>query len=141
MSTSTLRRLIWTGGLVLTPFALACDFVSQLRFFTANDGTPARWDAAGATVEVPFELKRHIVFPMRVDGSEPLRFVLDTGAPITAIVGNTATERLGLELGASIDIGGSGSGRAPTGRITRGLTVSVADVHLDDQTAVVMPCP
>ena len=137
MRSSMLRRSVLAGLLLLAAWTLACDVVSQIRFFTANDGTPARWEADGGSVEVAFELNRLLVFPLRIDGSESLRFVLDTGSPITAIISNTATERLGLELGESIDIGGSGSGRDPTGRIARGLTVSVADVHLDEQTVVV----
>ena len=103
-----------TLGAVLLVLALAgCDTVATLRFMFANDGTETRWDSEANSIELPIELHPHVLVPVHVNDSEPFAFVLDTGAPVTGLIGNSRTERLQLPLGRRLAMGGSGSGATP----------------------------
>jgi hypothetical protein len=60
--------------------------------------------------EIPFELYHSRVFlQLRVNGSQPLWFVLDSGASVTVIDLERARS-LGLKLGAEIEVEGLGAG-------------------------------
>jgi hypothetical protein len=89
-------------------------------------------------VTLPLTLRIHAMVPVRVNGSEPLRFALDTGAPFPALVGRESTARLGLKPGLRVRLGGSGSGRDPYGHLVHGLTFSLGEMDLLDRTAAVM---
>ena len=131
--------------LVLTALALTalaptgCQLVNMSRLYLANDWTAHRWNTDQDKVDLPLRLDSHVLVPIRVNGSEPLDFVLDTGAPMTFLVGSERTRHLGLRLGSSVALGGSGTGSTPTGRMVRQLTVSVGSVDLLNQTAVLLP--
>jgi hypothetical protein len=85
-------------------------------------------------LRIPFELVGNLVcLKVRVNGSEPLSFVLDTGASATVLDSDQA-DRLGLQLekypftiaGAPADL-----------RRARGLSLSLPDLDLVDQTVAV----
>jgi len=83
---------------------------------------PPRTSAAPVTI--PFELaNRHIILKVRVNGSRPLSFVLDTGAD-SAIVMTDVAQELGLTLTGTVNVGGAGSG-SQTGAMVKGATWSL----------------
>jgi hypothetical protein len=91
---------------------------------------PASSNAAVA--RIPFELNGNVLFlPVRVNGSAPLWFVLDTGAH-GSLVNSTVAEALRLpKSGASTSHGAGGS--APGSRIPR-VTLDVGGARLADLT-------
>lgn len=64
-------------------------------------------------VEVPFEIERNLmVIPVSVNGSRPLRFVLDTGAQGTFIGKQEIADSLNLKITGKVGVRGAGGGGA-----------------------------
>jgi predicted aspartyl protease len=85
-------------------------------------------------VDLPVQLVNNLVLvSVRAGGSEPLSFILDTGASAT-VLNRTVAERLGLELHAGEDAK-TGGGSAQTASAT-GITLWVGNVSLADITTV-----
>ena len=75
-------------------------------------------------VTIPFELaNRHIVLKVRVNGSRPLSFVLDTGADAAIVMTDVAKE-LNLTLTGAVRVGGAGD-QQQTGSLVQGATWSL----------------
>lgn len=70
----------------------------------------SRQTARPAEVVIPFEkANKHILMKVRVNNSEPLWFILDTGDK-AAIIDLERAKSLGLKLQGEIQIGGAGAG-------------------------------
>lgn len=66
--------------------------------------------ADNATTVIPFELvNRHIFLKIKVNNSDPLWFIFDTGDTF-AIIDLERARSLGLELKGEINVGGAGAG-------------------------------
>ena len=66
---------------------------------------------------IPFELVvKHVLLPVRVNGSRPLQFLLDTGDKF-AIIDLDRARELGLSLKGEIRVGGAGSQVIPASRV------------------------
>jgi predicted aspartyl protease len=87
--------------------------------------------AAGQTVaQIPVELSGSQVFlRLRVNGSEPLWFGLDTGASAT-VINTTTAEALGLKLEGSHQTTGAG-GQAQSSTV-RGVRLDIGGARLED---------
>jgi hypothetical protein len=97
-------------------------FSGQTRS-TQSTATTAK---AKQPIEIPFELaNRHIMLKVKIDGSRPLSFVLDTGDKY-AIVDLDRAKELGLKLQGQIRMGGAGSG-TQTGAFVQGATFTIPD--------------
>ena len=131
----TFATLLLTGLLALG----GCSSVDALLIYYSNDRTDARWEATADEIRIPFTGGDHVTIPVRVNDSDTLNFVLDTGAPIIGLLGTDIAASIGATTGASVSVGGSGYGQSPTGSLVESLTVSVGETHLLDQTAVVVP--
>jgi hypothetical protein len=67
----------------------------------------------GKTVTFPFEWREGMIFiPVRLNGSKPLSFVLDSGSAKT-LVDRTLAASLGLKASGTGSIQGAGAGRIP----------------------------
>lgn len=67
----------------------------------------------GEETSFPFELKKGMIFlPVRVNGSKPLSFVLDTGSA-RMLVDRALANALGLRPGGQGSMQGAGAGRIP----------------------------
>ncbi|HEY0615555.1 MAG TPA: retropepsin-like aspartic protease [Candidatus Elarobacter sp.] len=75
------------------------------------------------------------VLPVSVDGSAPLRFVLDTGGQ--NVITPEAARRAGLEPAGSGTVGGAGSGLANV-RFASARTVRVGSAEMRDQPFLVL---
>ena len=84
--------------------------------------------------ELPVQLVNNLAFvSVRAGTSDPLSFILDTGASATVMI-RTVAERLGLDLQTGEDARtGGGSVQAAS---ATGITLSVGDVSLPDITIV-----
>jgi hypothetical protein len=94
-------------------------------------------DAAGA-VGIPFELSsNHIYLRVRVNGSEPLWFLFDTGAGTSAISSARAAA-LGLKTEGQLEARGSGEGTLAASYV-RDVTLAMPGVEVTRQTIVAIP--
>ena len=86
-----------------------------------------------APVRVPFAAVGNLVIvDVRLNGSRPLSFVLDTGAARMVVETKVSRE---LQLGEGDTIGGAGAGRIPVRRI-KGVDVEVGGVPSKDHEFV-----
>lgn len=113
---------------------------SPIGAYYANSFSSADWRSNTSVIEVPIsQSDRHIVIPVYLNGEGPFRFVLDTGAPMTAIFGSQRTEQLKLKAAGSIPVGGAGTGESVSGSIVNDVDIAIGDVTLNQQTLIVMP--
>jgi aspartyl protease/PDZ domain-containing protein len=105
-------------------------------------GSPVRSQPAlAARVTLPFELvMRHVIVKVRVNGSRPLSFVLDTGAN-TAIVRMPIANELGLSLEGNVTTGGAGPG-TQAGKQVRNARWSLVGLETFSQpVSLALPLP
>jgi predicted aspartyl protease len=127
-------------GAPLLVFFSACQFVDMARFSYANSKATLHWENDQRTTTIPFTLiDNHIVMPVRVNGSEPLNFVLDSGAGASVIIDSRGSRRLQLEMGGEISVSGVGDGPNPVARIVPDTAFSLGDVSLGGQSVIFLP--
>ena len=79
-----------------------------------------------ATASVPFEsYRRWMVLEAKVAGSAPLRFILDSGAPIVVLASRELGEQLPLQIIGQARIGGAGDGEATTVALASAVKVEL----------------
>ncbi len=141
LETISRARSITSASLLLVSLFIlgGCNSVNTLLFYYANDGSPARWNSSGDQIRLPFKVGNFVTIPVRINNSDTMDFILDTGAPVIGLMGTDLVDRLGLDRGRSVRVGGSGSGQSPSANLIEGLTVSVGDVQIFDQTAAELP--
>ena len=91
--------------------------------------------AEPAPVVIPFELvTRHILIKVRINNSDPLWFIFDTGDKV-AIVDLERAKSLGLNLQGEINVGGAGPGTL-RGSYVRDASLSVVGLEGNKQPVV-----
>jgi predicted aspartyl protease len=97
----------------------------------------ARFASGKRSLRIPFELVGNLILlQVRVNHSDFLRFILDTGAD-TSVIDAQLAKTLGLEPhGKMVATGAAGSAEAT---FTKGVSVSLSGVELRDQTIYVLP--
>ena len=107
-------------------------FALALAALVATAPAPAVGPSAAAVARIPFELNGNVLFlPVRVNGSAPLSFALDTGAH-GSLVNSPVAEALRLPKGRASTSHGAG-GPAESTRIP-GVTLDVGGARLPEQT-------
>jgi predicted aspartyl protease len=67
--------------------------------------------AGKSFIEIPFEVAGNwMVIPVSVNGSRPLRFVLDTGASATVFYNTALVDSLNLKITGTMPVRGAGGG-------------------------------
>lgn len=113
MVVSTPFKLLWVliGFALLSP-ALAQDLTQNDRF------------AQGQQSSFSFDWRNDIIFlPVRLNGSKPLSFVLDSGSA-RMLVDRTVANNLGLKSTGSGSMQGAGAGRVPI-EFIRGVNIGL----------------
>lgn len=96
------------------------------------------FSAGNKAVGIPIELNGvHIFVQVRVNGSEPMWFILDTGAAVTVIDTETAKE-MGLDLKGEIEARGAGEGSQQASFIAD-MSYEVGGVNLMHQRGTAIP--
>jgi hypothetical protein len=94
--------------------------------------------AGDSAQDIPIELNGvHIFVQARVNDSEPLWFILDTGASVTVVEKEKAKE-LGLPMKGEIEARGAGEGSQEASFLAD-VTYQVGSAKLIDQKAVALP--
>lgn len=97
------RRLVWLGRLLSIPLMLVCANGQQTA-------PPTHFASGTSALRIPFDLVSSVIFlQVRVNDSQPLWFVLDTGASLTILDAERA-KLLGIKfsiVGKAEGAGGS----------------------------------
>jgi hypothetical protein len=131
-------------GMALLSLVSACQLADMARYTYDNANATHHWDNTQHTTQhrtsVPFTLiDNHIVLPVRVNGSEPLNFVLDSGAAATVILESRGTRALHLALAGEMSVSGAGTGHDPVAHIVRDTEFSLGDISLRGHSAIYLP--
>jgi hypothetical protein len=107
---------------------------------------PAQWRAlesandsqsTARVTRIPFELNgNHIYIRGRVNNSQPLWFVLDTGAA-SSVINSSRARELGLEIREGFRAQGAG-GLVESGQVS-GVSINLGEVSLDNLTIGTIP--
>jgi hypothetical protein len=109
---------------------------------SACTSSPPAHEARSAGVDVPFEIASNKPWvQVRVNGSTPQWFILDTGCAGGSVVARTAATRLGLRLGNETQTAelGAGEGVELTITSTHDVTLDVGGVALKPTEVGVFP--
>lgn len=88
---------------------------------------------------IPFELHSNlIVVPLKINGSDTLRFILDTGVTSTMLTSTEVAKKLGLKSVRKMNIDGIGGGQPVSADVTIGNTLTMGHMRGTKQTLVVM---
>ena len=94
-----------------------------------------------SVVEIPFEVEGNwMVIPVSINGSRPLRFVLDTGAQGTVLQNPEIADSLNLKITGKMAVrgaGGAGAGREAS--IADNVTFDIGGIELSNGRLVVSP--
>lgn len=132
-------KLLSSLALASTLGLAGCQGSDADSVFDKNDKATHTELSQGAVV-VDFErVNQHILVPVSINGSKPLKFVLDTGAPITAIIETANTQGLPLQLGQEIAVAGAGKGRTAKANLVPKTRATIAGSHIDNLMALWLP--
>jgi hypothetical protein len=130
--------LLLCGGCQTTPPQVAASTVASRA--NTQPTTSVQASQVCPVVEIPFRLADdHIYVPVRVNQSEPLSFVLDTGAS-TSVVGLARTEELRLKQGFWKWKAGGWSGWVPA-RFLSGVSFDLAGHKYSPSLLISLPLP
>ena len=116
---------------VVCLLALVTTVSAQTRMRMGGAAAALQFPEDREVVEVPFEyLRGKIVIPVRVNGSEPLPFVLDTGAPIAVLIDSELGETLDLDIMGKAMVGGAGEGETKSVPIAGNITFDVGGIEV-----------
>ncbi len=108
----------------------------------AEDPQPSSvvsFPARRTSVEIQATIFNNVVYlPVSVNGSEPLEFALDTGAPDVSAVGLTPASMLGLTEGAAMTVHGASQKQLDVRRLD-GVVLSVGGIDVRNLRAVALP--
>ena len=91
-----------------------CQLMDMVRFSYDNARSSYSWADGKHETTVPFTvIDNHVILPVRVNGGEPMNFVLDSGAAATVIMDSRRTRSLALESSSQITVSGVGAGPDP----------------------------
>ncbi|HUQ33179.1 MAG TPA: aspartyl protease family protein [Pyrinomonadaceae bacterium] len=97
--------------------------------------------AGKSFVEVPFEISGNwMVIPISINGSRPLRFVLDTGAQGTFLQNIEIVESLNLKIVGKMPIRGGG-GAGGEASVAEKVTFNIGGIELSNGGLVIYPPP
>lgn len=121
--------------LITLLLVLVCVFAGASR-----QSVPAAQKATDSIpIVIPFEfVTRHIMIKVRINNSDPLWFIFDTGDKV-AIVDLGRAKSLGLNLQGEVNVGGAGAGTVK-GAMVRDASLNVVGVEGNPQP-VVMAIP
>jgi len=102
-----------------------------------------RFPAGANVIEVPFEAEgNHIVIPVSVNGSRPLRFVFDTGAPGAVLNNSAVADSLNLKISGTRQVRGAGGGGAVLEvKVAANVNFNVGGLELSNGNLSVLPRP
>lgn len=133
-----------TTQIVLLPLVLlpvAAQPVATAAQHEMHTGPPpaqVSFPAGKDVVEVPFQLVHEkILISVGVNGSEPMPFVLDTGAPIAVLMRSEKASALDLDIVGKAAVGGAGEGEASMVDLAANVTFQLQDITITGSTMAI----
>ena len=115
------------GALLVAPVCAQ----AQLPPTTAHFGS-------AEVVEVPYRIVHGlVVIPVSLNGSAPLQFILDTGAPVVVIRDTAVAKTLSLRIAGQARVGGAGDGERRTAPFAIGMTARVGALEVKNVSGIV----
>jgi len=136
-------RLVGLGALLSITLMPVFAHGQQLQTLTIfhnvqQSAPPTHFTSGNSALRIPFELTSNVIFlQMRVNGSEPLSFVLDTGAPGTVLDASRA-KMLGIKVSGGGDIEGTGENSAAAG-VAKDVSFSLKGLDFQAREIAVLP--
>ena len=136
-----LELLAWLCKAAVLAIPLSgCQLVNMARFSYANATATRDWAGEERSTTVPFRMiDNHIILPVRVNGSQPLNFVLDSGAGASVIIDSRSSRALQLKMGGEIAVSGTGTGPDPTAHIVPDTRLSLGEASLEGLSVIYLP--
>lgn len=102
-----------------------------------------RFPAGKSFVEVPFEVEsNHMIIPVSVNGSRPLRYVLDTGGQGASLYNSAVADSLDLKIVGTMRVRGAGNGGAAAqASVAEDVNFKIGDVELSGGMLAVRRLP
>ncbi|WP_255481074.1 aspartyl protease family protein [Pontibacter sp. Tf4] len=111
------------------PRAISQPVVSDTAFFTGNQ----------KKIKIPFKLAHNlIVIPVKVNGSRPLNFILDSGVNSTLITQLDFSDTLSLNNSSTITVKGLGQGYELEAIVSRGNSLQLSGIEGVNQEVYVL---
>ena len=150
ITTPTLKRLPgfagleWPSGWITRVWVAisivllnGCQLADMARFGYANATATHHWVEEVTSTTLHFDMiDGHIVLPVSINASEPLNFVLDSGAAAMVILESHHTKSLPLKMGGELPVSGVGTGPNPVARIVEDTSLAVGNVRLEGLSAI-----
>ena len=134
LSTTLHVRLLTLAALVAL---CAIGRAQETKSATAAKAEGAQATKQSLVARVPFEMNGNSLYlQVRINGSEPRWFVLDTGAGVT-VLNDTTVRSLGLKAGRGGTLRGAGGVAQSVG--VRGLTLDVGGAVVADVNVAALP--
>lgn len=117
-----------------------CQLADVAQYSYANATASHHWVDEVKSTTLHFEMvDDHIIVPVSVNASEPLNFVLDSGAAATVILESRHTGALPLELGPELPVSGVGTGPHPVARMVEDTDIALGSVRLEGLSVIYLP--
>lgn len=96
--------------------------------------------AADTGLKVPFKLERNkIIIPTRVNGSGPLKLILDTGMRFDGVYlfHKGLADEIDMTNAIEVNVPGAGSGDASKAQMIENGTLTLGDISVDSQRVII----
>lgn len=105
----------------------------------AETGVKVRFEKGSTSVEMPITLFDNIIYlPVKINNSEPLNFIYDTGAAMISCIGEEAAAKLKMKFGDKGTSGGAGEKQVTAYNLDN-VNVSIPDLHFSHVEISTLP--
>lgn len=117
-----------------------CELWAMASYQWHNANAQTGWQQGKSSAALPFKMVNgHVLVRVRVNGGEPMTFVLDSGAEATVITETAATNKLQLSKDNSITISGQGNGADPTAFVVHDVRINLGDFFITNMSVIYAP--
>lgn len=137
----SLRKTVYIPCLVTLIIGIAISVAAQTVRRRTMPLPTLKFPAEKSVVEIPFEIDSGLmVIPVSVNGSKPLRYVLDTGASGAVHNETSSVDSLNLKIGGEVQVRGVGGGGATsTAKIAEDVNFNIGGIELSNAHLALFP--
>ncbi len=117
-----------------------CSLNHAVKFYRSQTETNSEWKTEHHVTTLPFRLvDEKILVPLSINGSKPLKFVLDTGSPVTVVVESLSTTDLNLSSDGKGSAGGLGDGERLNVYYVHDIDIGIGDLTIIGKSIISIP--
>ncbi len=117
-----------------------CGDLNSFRFYHANRGAPATWNAEPGIVRLAPGVQEGLVIPVKINGDHVLMFRMDTLAPVLVAGNEAILSGPGFRHAGPVRIGADGAS-AWSGRAVENVDLVLGDLILKEHTVLLTEEP